>query len=191
MQKHKWLFLIFSIAIYLLLIGLPYYFFCDASSFIQTWATIVAGLILLWYTWETMLIRQIANAQREISIQPFVVLKNVNGQYLLENLGSGVALNVFVASIVKGDEDYKLEISFPQKIAVLKAQSEVAIKPVTKINNEEASEIYAAAIDPKYANEATEVNISFSNVEGRKFSVAVIISPNNLSIKKFQDNFIG
>jgi hypothetical protein len=138
-----------------------------------------------------MLIRQIANSQREIAIQPFVVLKNVDGQYVLENLGSGVALNVSVQTIVKGDDSYRLEISFPKRIAVIKAQSEESLNPLTKVNGSEVNKTHAACINPKYANEETEVNIRFSNVEGRVFLVTVLVSPNNLSIKKFQNNLIG
>lgn len=191
MHKEKSPYLLISILLYILLIWIPYHCFGVSPTNIQTLATVVGGLILLWYTWETMLIRQIANSQREIAIQPFVVLKNLNGKYYLENLGSGVALNVSVQTILKGDDSYRLEISFPKKIAVLRAQSEELLNPITKVNGAEVNNTHAACINPKYANEETEVNIRFSNVEGRVFLVKVIVSPNNLSIKKFQNNLIG
>ncbi len=82
MLRTGYRFLIFLLFLYTGLIFLPY-FFCkgSVSSFMSTWVAVVGGSILLWYTWETLLIRKIANSQRELSIQPLVVFKNSHGKY--------------------------------------------------------------------------------------------------------------
>lgn len=54
-------------------------------------AVILTGAILIWYTWETMLLRRVAVGQRELQLRPFVVFQKANGGYVVENLGSSAA----------------------------------------------------------------------------------------------------
>lgn len=131
-----------------------------------------------------MLLRTIATSQRELDLQPFVIYKNINGQYWLENIGHGVALNIAVNTVEIGDEGYRLEILFPKKFPFLKPNECQQLNPVVKINGVEANSLNASHLNPIYANQDTEVTVVFSNSENSKYMVKETVSPYNLEINK-------
>lgn len=65
----------------------------------QTWAVILTGLVIIWYTWETMQLRRGTFAQRELKLRPFVVLEPREKGFCMRNFGHGVALNVRVEDV--------------------------------------------------------------------------------------------
>jgi hypothetical protein len=71
-MKNK---LLILLAIYglLMLIG---WFCINDSTKLQTWAIIVSGFILIWYSWETRLLRVIASDQKDQQIQPLIIYEN-------------------------------------------------------------------------------------------------------------------
>ena len=183
MLKNKWLTLAISLSIYAggIIIAL---YLCSDMVTIQTLAVVLTGIILIWYTWETMLLRLIASSQRELDLQPFVIYKNINGQYWIENIGRGVALNISVNAVEIGDDSYKLEILFPKKFPFLKPNESQQLTPIVKINGAEVSNLHASHLNPIYANQDTAVSISFSNSEKTKYMVQETVSPFNLEINQ-------
>lgn len=87
---------------------------------IQTWAVILTGVVLIWYTWETMLLRQVAFLQREVQLRPFVVFRKEGERYVVENIGNGVALMVRIDGVTMEEPPTKLEIRFPNSLSLLK-----------------------------------------------------------------------
>src|SRR5579875_2099451 len=90
--------------------------FCLVSDWTarQTWAVIATGAAVIWYTWETMLLRETAASQAEIAlrqrdatleqievqIRPFVIMEFASRGFALRNIGVGPALNVTVQNVV-------------------------------------------------------------------------------------------
>ena len=54
------------------------------------------------------------------------------------------------------------------------------------INGQKADSGFAAHLDPTYAIEDVEVQIHFSNLEGKSYSLVEVVSPQTLSIKGFR-----
>jgi hypothetical protein len=65
----------------------------------QTWAVVLTGFVVIWYTWETMLLRQVAVIQRELQLRPFVVFRKEGQKYVVENVGNATALGVRIDEI--------------------------------------------------------------------------------------------
>lgn len=183
MPKHKWIALAACLFFYLGGIVIALYFCADMVT-IQTLAVILTGIILIWYTWETMLLRLIASSQRELDLQPFVIYKNLSGQHWIENAGRGVAINISINTLEIGDSSYRLEILFPKKIPILKPGKSQQLTPTVKINGNEVNNLHASHLNPIYANQDTEVEVTFSNTEKTRYSVKETVSPHNLEINQ-------
>ena len=182
----KWLYLLIPLALYSAGI------FCTLKYVVdwpekQTWAVIFTGYILIWYTWETRLLRQIAFGQRELQLRPFIVFRREANQYLAENIGNAAALNIKFENIFMEAPGTKVEILFPNPLPLLKpgASSDVTIQ--VKINGQISDTLFAAHLDPKYAVEDVDVHIHFSNLEGKSYSLVEVVSPRTLTIKGFRD----
>src|SRR5438876_1189628 len=92
---------------------------------IQTIAVVVTGLSLIWYTWETKLLREIATrqlgatiAQVEAQIRPFVIIDRAYHPFTIRNIGLGPALNVRVHD-VDIDLDHKTGLRFRPQFPVI------------------------------------------------------------------------
>jgi len=87
---------------------------------IQTGATVVATLVLIWYTVETQRLRRAAEKQNEISGMPIVALKVASGErrlgeplalesQSLRNIGNGPAFNIDVTPIQKAPFEVRFD----------------------------------------------------------------------------------
>jgi hypothetical protein len=77
--------------------------FRDDWSAIQTWAVVLTGIVIIWYTWETMQLRETASSQRELQLRPFVVLELKDKKFVVTNVGPGVAVNVRITAFSISD----------------------------------------------------------------------------------------
>lgn len=152
----------------------------------QTWAVILTGVVLIWYTWETMLLRRIAFVQRELQLRPFIVFRREANQYLAENIGNAAALNIRFENIAFEAPGTKLEILFPRTLPLLKPGASLEVPIEVKINGQTSDPAFAAHLDPTYAIEDVEVHIHFSNLEGESYSLVEVVSPQTLAIKGFR-----
>src|SRR5262245_32630560 len=61
------------------------------------------GAVIAWYTVETYRLRREAQRQTELQNRPFLLVEcpsgGLNGEVVLRNVGSGVALNVSIRPI--------------------------------------------------------------------------------------------
>jgi asparagine N-glycosylation enzyme membrane subunit Stt3 len=84
------------------------YFFLVAAAYLggadwvilQTWAVVLTGAVVIWYTWETMRLGRTAREQIEVQIRPFVILHPNSAEFAVENVGQGPALNVRIKDAV-------------------------------------------------------------------------------------------
>lgn len=169
---------------YAILMGGGWYFISDATK-LQTWAIIVSGFMLIWYSWETRLLRIIASDQKDQQIQPLVIYENRRGHYI-KNIGNGFALNIQINRVlVGGSED--LEIIFPETISVLAPESEVLVKGKFRVNGEELSDFDGAAqLSTKFSNQTSIVSINYSNIQYKQYLTEERIAPGKMEILRVQ-----
>jgi hypothetical protein len=181
----KWLYLLVPSAIYGVGIFCALGYGTDWAEK-QTWAVVLTGAVIIWYTWETMLLRRIAFAQRELQLRPFVIFQKEGGRFVIENIGNGAALNVRLGNITMEAPGTKMEIRFPNQLPLLKPKTIADVEIEVRINGEKADSLLAENLDPKYATIDIEVHIHFSNLEGKGYSLIEVISPKTLSMKGFR-----
>ena len=151
---------------------------------IQTWAVVLTGVVLIWYTWETMRLREAAFAQRELQLRPFVALNFKEKQFELTNLGVGVALNVKINDVTI-DKDLEVTVRFPERIAMLRPGETQQVQAESFKKGKSAGDFFLAHLDKEYANREIEVKIDFQNVEMKSYSVSEQVVPGQLQMKGF------
>lgn len=151
----------------------------------QTIAVILTGAVVIWYTWETMLLRQIALVQREQQLRPFVLFKGGADGYKVENVGATPALSVEILPVVLEREGIDFRITFPSSVPLLRPNEELPIAVEVTLNGTKIDSIYAAHLDQNYAVEAIDVVISFRSIEGKPYRLIQTTAPNNTDIKGF------
>jgi len=182
----KWLYLVIPLAIYGVGIYCALRYETDWTAK-QTWAVILTGFVLIWYTWETMLLRRVAFLQREAQLRPFVVFRKEIDNYVVENIGNGAALDVHIDKVGMEAPGTKLEIRFPNHLALLRPGAVANVEIEVHINGKESDPVFAAHLDPRYAILDVDIHIHFSNIEGKNYSLVEVISPKTLSIKGFRN----
>ncbi|MDU0459623.1 MAG: hypothetical protein RW306_12930 [Geobacteraceae bacterium] len=97
-SKNKVLFI--TLLAYVMTTVLALWLFYPNWTAIQTIVLIITGIIVLWYTCETMLLREVSNRQYRLQLRPFIIAKYnyINGWVDVTNIGNGVALNVRVGN---------------------------------------------------------------------------------------------
>lgn len=168
-----------ALAIYAAGVGLAFVVCKGNWTAIQTWAVVLTGIVLIWYTWETMRLREAAFAQRELQLRPFVVVELKKKQFEVTNLGVGVALNVKINEVII-DKEFEITVRFPESIAVLRPGETQPMQPESS-----NGEFFLAHLDKKYANREIEVKIEFQNVEMKPYSVSERVVPGQLQMKGF------
>jgi len=171
-------------ALYVAGIGIAYLTYKDNWTALQTWAVILAGIVIIWYTWETMQLREAAFAQRELQLRPFVVVEPQKNNFVVSNVGSGVALNVRINEIII-DKEFEISVRFPDSIPVLRSGEGLPIHAESFKQGKPAGDFFLAHLDPKYANREIEVRVEFQNVEMKPYSVSERVLPARLQIKGF------
>lgn len=177
-MKSK-LFILLSVYGLLMLIG----WFCIADSTkLQTWAIIVSGFILIWYSWETRLLRVIASVQKDQQIQPLIIYENRRASHYIKNIGNGVALNIRVNKVlIGGSED--IEVTFPNSTPVLSPGEEIQVKGKFKMNGVELSDTNGTAhLSTRFSIDTSIMTISYSNIEHRRYLTREQISPGKIEI---------
>lgn len=182
----KWLYLTVPFALYGVGIYYALRYETDWAAK-QTWAVILTGFVLIWYTWETMLLRRVAFLQRELQLRPFVVFRKEIEKYVVENIGHGAALDVHIDRVNMEAPGTKMEIRFPNPLPLLKPGAIADVEIEVYINGRKTDPVFAAHLDPKYAIQDVDVHIHFSNLEGKTYSLVEIISPKTLTIKGFRN----
>lgn len=182
----RWLQLTLLIAGYALTVGVGYYIWSTRYDAISAWAVSLTGAVVLWYTWETMQLRQAAYREREGQLRPFIVFQRSDQHYEIVNVGHGTALNINIETLVVSSE-FELEIRFPHAVAYLKPNASVEFKTESYLKGNRSDENWLASIDPKYVKRNLDIKIHFSNIEGRKYSLVQTVAPGTVEIQGFRN----
>lgn len=147
----------------------------------QTWAVIFTGAVVIWYTWETMRLRQVALAQIDMQIRPFVVVEYENGQFRIRNLGPGTALNVKVRDITINVEE-NIRVVFPVNIPILAAGEVRTISVTSYHGNQPAGDFFTFHVKPDLANGDLEITVDFQNITMKRMFVVEEVRQQDLRI---------
>ena len=153
----------------------------------QTAAVVLTGAVVIWYTWETMRLRQMSLAQRELQLRPFVVFKGTAQGYFVENLGTAPALGVTIERIQMSGDGVSLSISFPASLPLLRSLATEPIATEVVVNGKKVDGVFAAHLDPNYAIADVDVRIRFRSIEGKQYELVQTTSPKTMEIKGFRE----
>ena len=152
----------------------------------QTVAIILTGIIIIWYTIETKLLRYETQKQTEIQIKPFIILKIKDGEFILHNIGHGPALNVKIQPVQVSSRE-EIVIRFEEAFPTLKPDESISIKAQSFRKGKSAGDFFLAHLDPKYANRNLNVVIEYQDINMHAFSTKERISPQKKKIIEFQN----
>ena len=97
----------------------------------------IIAVFLIWYAFETFKLRKEASYQREIAIQPLLDhiydSKNPPGVFTVENVGSGVAMNLHLYVWLSG-ESKMLGLPQGQRPSIVKPNKKITLGPVKDID---------------------------------------------------------
>jgi len=182
--KSRWLHLVIPLAIYG--IGVYYVFSLKSPPLDREYLlSVLTGIILIWYTWETMQLRQAAFEQIELQLRPFLVFRTENLHCFVENVGNVPALNVRIDSVYIGEQPRIWEIRFPYSVPLLKSGQSLEVRCEIFKGEQGLDPMYAAHLDPKYASLDLKIHIHFSNIEGKQYSLTQTVSPRSLKLLGF------
>lgn len=173
-------------------------------SLIQTITLISTGLVVLWYTWETAILRRAAQTQVqsqarqieaqleqiETQVRPFVILDPDQGRgtAFLENIGLGPALNVRVPEILVHEriEGQPVMLRVPTQVSVLRPGEKVSISVDSFVGGREFGDFFSAALHPKFTHDRLDVVIEYENIQLKSYRVVQTVEPQLLSITGFR-----
>lgn len=152
----------------------------------QTAAVVLTGAVVIWYTWETMLLREVAMAQREQQLRPFVVFSGNAHGHSVENVGATPALGVTIKPVSFRAPSLGLDISFPTPIALLRPGQSLPIETKVVVNGHDVETIFAARLDPNYAVEDVDVVLRFRSIEGKAYELVQTTAPKSMTVRGFR-----
>jgi len=169
--------------VYLAITGLTW-LITKSPNATQTMAVLLTGLIVLWYTYETKLLRSETQRQTEMSQRPFVVAKLVDDHFEVSNLGHGVALNIRIKPI-EVDQAEQILIQFPDSIPTLNPGETMRIIAESFKKKAPAGDFFLAHLDPNYANRELVVEVKFQSIDFREYLTKEKILPGKREITEF------
>jgi len=172
--------LIILSVLYLVLIFLSFFVFCDPVS-VQTAAIVLTGLVIIWYTHETALLREETVRQTELELRPFVLAEIVDSKILVTNYGNGIALNVYIKPIVI-DEGLDIVIKFEENIPILKRDESLVMAAETYDRGVSKGDFFLEHLNPDNAVYELKTEIFYENIENKKYSSKITTSSKSKKI---------
>lgn len=158
--------------------------FFNNLNITQTLAVILTGIVIIWYTIETKELRAQAQKQTEIQQRPFVILKIEQGNFILQNIGMGPALNVEVKP-VQVNAEHEVIIRFKELHSTLVVGESVQLAAESFKKGKSAGDFFLAHLDPEYANRNLNIVIEYQNVELNKYITKERVSAQKKKIIDF------
>ena len=168
---------------YLIVVGAACLVTKQAAA-LQSWAVVVTGAVIVWYTWETRQLRVATFRQVELALRPFVVLQPNDSGFKLTNVGSGVALNVVIDD-VRISEEFDLTIRFPDSVAVLRPDETLSVRAESFSKGNAVGDFFCAHLDPCYATLTLSITLRYDNADLKSYVVTQQIAPGKLEIVGF------
>jgi hypothetical protein len=150
----------------------------------QTAAVILTGLVIIWYTMETHILRRETQRQTEIQQRPFIIIKYENQEFILSNIGNGPAFNVKVKDVnISSNKGFY--VKFPETLSVLIRGDSVPIKAEGFVWDESLGDFLFAHLDPEYANQTITIEIHFQDMDMKQYTSKERILPGTKEIIGF------
>jgi hypothetical protein len=150
----------------------------------QTFAIIVTGAIVIWYTIEAQLLRRETQKQTEIQIRPFIKIVHSNRKFYLKNLGPGPSLNVKVRPVQVSSEE-SIIIKFDEVIPEINSGEMVEINAEGFHHGRSTGTFFLAHLDPKYANRNLSIFIDYQSIDLKTYTTRERVSPKKWEIVEF------
>ena len=152
-----------------------------------TAAVVLTGLVIIWYTMETHILRRETQRQTEIQQRPFVIIKYEDHGFVLSNIGNGPAFNVKVQDVnIASNEGFY--IKFAEPLPVLDKGESSRIKAEGfHWGNKSSEDFLFAHFDPEYANQTLSVEMQFQDMDMKKYSCKERVSPGTKEIIGFSN----
>ena len=157
------------------------YWFTSNSTDRQTWAVVVTGAVVIWYSWETMRLRA-------TGIRPYVTAIPSDSYITVANVSSAPAVNVRIRDIVDKQgrlDDFPMEIKFGQPAPWLAPGASTQIGMKAYLAGRQ-TDFLTAHIDPRYASLKFDIVVEYSDVEGREYRVTQRVAPGSLTGGKIE-----
>jgi hypothetical protein len=148
---------------------------------LQTWAVVLTGLVIIWYTWETKELRHAAYAQMDLQIRPYVVLQPETTQVLVTNFGNGAALHIRVDPVVVSTAE-DIELRFLKMIPVLRSGESAPVEVTSFKKGKPTGDAYNVHLDPRYANRQLIVTVRFDDLELKAYSIVQQVSSESVVV---------
>ena len=148
---------------------------------LQTVAVVAAGIVVIWYTWETALLRQESQRQTRLQLQPYVVFEPQGDGFVLRDIGNGAALNVRVEDVIISEES-DIIVTVPGSVPVLPAGEKRRVEATSVVKGKGQGTFFVAHLDPKHASLEIEVTLVYQDIDGRPNSSTHLVRPGQLEI---------
>jgi hypothetical protein len=199
----------YAIALYAALSAAGFWVLGSATDR-QTWIVFLTGGALLWYSWETMLLRKTAASQLdamerqrdlmaqqletaegqraatlrqvETAIRPYIILEASHRPFVLKNIGTGPALNVVVHPVTLPRADGVTLRFTPKVLPHFPSNSTAQLEVLAYQGEKVLGDLLAAHLNPAYTEFTLPIRITFENVEGRPYEVEHKITPGQIQL---------
>ena len=150
----------------------------------QTFAVVLTGAVVIWYTIETQLLRKETQKQTDIQIRPFVIIELKNREFFLKNLGHGPALNVQVRPVQISSEE-SIVIKFGEMRPTINPGETVELKAEGFHKGNPTGSFFTAHLNPEYANRNLSIFIDYQNIDLKSYTTRERVSPKKWEIVEF------
>lgn len=169
------------------------------KGIISTSSDLILGwtiLVIVWYSYETLMIKKIGLKQNIIQMSPILIIyyREKPSRITIRNIGKGPAFNVTFGKIyvylndIKKKAEYSLKIDDPP---VLVCEEERLVKGDMKIDGKSIFETSTADhstvwIEPKYTNWEVEFSINYSDMENNRYESKIEVKKDTLKLLSYK-----
>jgi len=151
---------------------------------VQTFAIVLTGAVVIWYTIETQLLRKETQKQTDLLIRPFVIIELKNREFFLKNLGHGPALNVQVRPVQVSSEE-SIVIKFGEMRPTINPGETVELKAEGFHEGNPTGRFFTAHLNPEYAKRNLSIFIDYRNIDLKSYTTRERVSPKKWEIVEF------
>ena len=161
------------------------------SNSVNNFLIAITFCIIWWYAYETYLLRKTTVEQKELQIQPLLVLDFLGSdnerRAYLKNIGNGIAMNIEIDDIAKKYPKYDLNIDYRLSKSLDKGQQiQLDVMCIIEEGGKHGYSIpHHAAIDPCFATEDQIFRISYKNIQQVSYETIVSTGKSGIIIKSW------
>jgi len=164
----------------------------NSSDLILSWTM----LVIVWYSYETLLIKKVALKQNIIQMAPVLIIyyRESPSRITIRNIGKGPAFNVTFEKIYVFLNDIKKKAEFSLRVddpPVLVCEEERLVKGDMRIEGKSIFDTSTADhstvwIEPKYTNWEVVFSINYSDMENNKYESKVEVRKDTLKLQSYK-----